>query len=237
MQFAVAVAGLLLLSTLIPGLIRRRHEAWAIYLLLYIAIYLVWPYPPVPRFFVPVLPLILLAMWGGFQRARPSPRLLRVMAMIIGVIVVVSASAGGYVRLTNAHVKPSLHRYDWIRGNTAPGDVIASVLDPNCYLYTGRKAVSIAIADVEPFYGPEGKFQICAEKLAEMVRTSNAAYVMLESVPGNEILADLAREVVGKLQQDSPGQLDEVWHDDSEEATIYRVREVKSVKGTPLSLR
>ena len=77
-QFAVVVGGLLLLSTLIPGWIRRRHEAWAIYLLLYIAIYLVWPYPPVPRFFVPVLPLILLAMWEGFQRVRPSVRVLRV---------------------------------------------------------------------------------------------------------------------------------------------------------------
>jgi len=236
-QFAVVVAAVLIWSTLIPGWIRRRHEAWAIYLLLYIAIYLVWPYPPVPRFFVPVLPLILLAMWGGFQSVRPSARMVRVTATIAGVIVVVSAVAGGYVRLTNAQVKPSLHCYDWIRSNTAPGDVIACVLDPNCYLYTGRKAVSIAIADVAPFYGPKGKFQIRLDKLAEMVRTSNAAYVMLESIPRNEILADLAREAVGKLQQESPGQLEEVWRDDSEEATIYRVREVKSVKGTPLSLR
>jgi hypothetical protein len=147
------------------------------------------------------------------------------------------AIAGGYVRLTNAHVKPSLHRYYWIRINTAPGDVIASVLDPNCYLYTGRKAVSIAIADVAPFYGFERKFQLRAEKLAEMVRTSNAAYVMVESVQGNEILAELAREAIGKLQKDGSGQLEEVWHDDSEGTTIYQVREVKSAKGTPLSLR
>jgi hypothetical protein len=236
-QFVVVVAGLLLLSTLIPGLIRRRHEAWAIYLLLYIAIHLVWPYPPVPRFFVPVLPLILLAMWEGFQSMRPSPRLIQVTATIACVIVGMLAIAGGYVRLTNAHVKPSLHRYYWIRINTAPGDVIASVFDPNCYLYTGRKAVSIAIADVAPFYGFERKFQLRAEKLAEMVRTSNAAYVMVESVQGNEILAELAREAIGKLQKDGSGQLEEVWHDDSEGTTIYQVREVKSAKGTPLSLR
>jgi 4-amino-4-deoxy-L-arabinose transferase-like glycosyltransferase len=236
-QFAVVVAGLLLLSTLIPGLIRRRHEAWAIYLLLYIAIYLVWSYPPVPRFFVPVLPLILLAMWEGFQSVRPSARMVRVTATIAGLIVVVSAVTGGYARLTNAHVKPSLHRYEWIRSNTMPGDVIACVLDANCYLYTGRKGVSIAIADVAPFYGPEGKFRIQLERLAEMVRTSNAAYVMLEPVSRNEILADLSREAVRKLQQESPGQLEEVWHDDSEGATIYRVKEVRSAKGTPLSLR
>jgi len=238
-QFAVVVAGLLLLSTLIPGLIRRRNETWAIYLLLYIAIFLVWPYPPVPRFFVPVLPLILLAMWEGFQRARPSPRLLRVTAMITGVIVVVSASAGGYVRLTNAYVEPSLHRYDWIRSNTAPGDVIASVLDPKCYLYTGRKAVSIAtLADMAHYYGPLGNFQLIRpEGLAEMVRTSNATYVMVEPIPHAGFVIELAREVVGKLQQESPGQLEEVWHDDSEEATIYRVKEVRSAKGTPLSLR
>ena len=238
-QFAAVVAGLLLVSTLISGLIRRRHEAWAIYLLLYIAIFLVWPYPPVPRFFVPVLPLILLAMWEGFQCARPSPRLILVTATITGVIVIVSAVAGGYVRLTNAYVKPSLHRYDWIRNHTAPGDVIASVLDPNCYLYTGRKAISIAtLAVMAPYYGPQGKFQLIRpEGLAEMVRTSNAKYLMVEPIPHAGFVVELAREAVGKLQQESPGQLEEVWHDDSEETTIYRVREVKSVKGTPLSLR
>jgi 4-amino-4-deoxy-L-arabinose transferase-like glycosyltransferase len=238
-QFAVAVAGLLLLSTLIPGWIRRRHEAWAIYLLLYIAIYLVWPYPPVPRFFVPVLPLILLAVWEGFQRVQPSVRELRVAGAIAGAAIVAAGVYGGYVRLTNAHVKPSLHRYEWIRSNTAPGDVIASVLDPNCYLYTGRKAVSIATqAVMAPYYGPLGKYQLISlEGLAEMVRTSNATYVMVEPVPHVGFVIELAREVVGELQQKSPGQLEEVWHDDLEEATIYRVKEVKSVKGTPLSLR
>ena len=167
MQFAVVVAAVLIWSTLISGWIRRRREAWAIYLLLYLAITLMWPFPPDWRFHIPVLPLILLGMWEGFQSVRPSSRMIRVTATIAGVIVVVSAVAGGYVRLTNAHVKPSLHRYEWIRSNTAPGDVIACVLDPNCYLYTGRKAVSIAIADVAPFYGPEGKIQIRLETVAE----------------------------------------------------------------------
>ncbi len=237
-QFAVVVAAVLIWSTFIPGWIRRRHEAWAIYLAFYFAVLLVWPFPLGPRFLVPVLPLILLAIWEGFQRARPSARMVRVTGTIAGMVVVVAAIASGYVRLTNVQVKPSLHRYEWIRGNTAPGDVIACVLDPKCYLYTGRKAVSIVtIADVAPFYGPLGKFQIRPEKLAEMVRTSNAAYVMVEPYPPGEFLSDLAREAVGKLQLDSPGQLEEVWHDDSEEATIYRVREVKSVKGTSLSLR
>jgi len=155
MLFAVVVAAVLIWSTLITGWIRRRHEAWAIYLLFYLAITLMWPFPPDERFHIPVLPLILLGMWDGFQSVRPSARMIRVTATIAGVIVVVSAVAGGYVRLTNVHAKPSLHRYEWIRSNTAPGDVIACVLDPNCYLYTGRKAVSIAIPDVAPFYGPE----------------------------------------------------------------------------------
>jgi hypothetical protein len=238
-QYAVVLAGLLLLFVLIPGWIRRRHEAWAIYLLLYIAILLVWTYPPVPRFFVPVLPLILLAMWEGFQSMRPSARMIRVSATIAGVIVVVSAVAGGYIRLANAHVKPSLHRYEWIRSNTAPGDVIACVLGPKCYLYTGRKAVSLtSLVDIKSYYMPKGKFQLFRpEGLAEMVRTSNATYVMVEPIPRAGSVIDRARKALGKLQRESPGQLEKVWHDDSEEATIYRVREVRSVKGTPLSLR
>ena len=65
---------------------------------------------------------------------------------------------------------------------------------------------------------------------------TNAAYVIVEPYPPWEFLSDLAREAVGKLQHDCPGQIEEVWRDDSEQATVYRVRQVKSVKGTPLSL-
>ncbi len=237
-QFAVAGAGLLFLSTFIPGLMRRRREAWAIYLVLFFAVLVAWPFPPGPRFIVPVLPLILLAMWEGFQHVLPSAREFRVSAAIAGAAIVLAAVYGGHVRLTSAQVKPSLHRYEWIRSNTAPGDVIACVLDPNCYLYTGRKAVSIVtILDVATFYGPQGQFQIRPESLAEVIRTSNATYVMVEAVPRMRIVIDLVHEAVKKLQKDSPGQLEEVWHDNFEEATIYRVREVKSAKGTPLSLR
>jgi len=234
---AVALGTSVIWSMLIPGWIRRRREAWAIYLLLYFAIILMFPWPPGVRFIVPVLPLILLAIHEGFQRVRPSPGLLRVTATIVGFLVVVSAVAGGYFRLTNANGKPSLHRYEWIRSNTAPEDVIACILDPNCYLYSGRKAVSIAIVDAVPFYGPKRKFQIRLERLAEMIRMSKAEYVMVDSIPYNGAMTDLAREAVDKLQRDSPGQLEEVWHDDTEKATIYRVMEVKSSKGTPLSLR
>jgi len=237
-QVAVVLVAVLIWSTLIPGWIRRRHEAWAIYLLLYFAIILVWPFPPGPRFIVPVLPLILLAVWEGFQRVQPSARELRVTAAIAGAVIALAAVAGGYVHLNNAQAKPSLHRYEWIRANTAPDDVIACVLDPNCYLYTGRKAVSIVtILDVAPFYGPQGNFQIRPEGLAEMVRTSNAKYILVEPIPRAGFVIELARDAVVKIQQESPGQLEEVWHDDSEDATIYRVREVKSAKGTPLSLR
>jgi hypothetical protein len=238
MQFAAVVAAVLIWSTLVPGWIRRRHEAWAIYLLFYLAIAMMWPFPPGTRSIVPVLPLILLAMWEGFQSVRPSARMVLVTATIAGVIVIASSVTGGYVRLTSAYVKPSLHRYEWIRSNTTPGDVIACVLDPNCYLYTGRKAVSIlANADVASFYVLREKSRIRTDKLDEMIRASNAAYVMLEPVTSSEHLADDARELVEQMQRHSPGQLEEVWRDDSEGATIYRVREVKSVEGTPLSLR
>jgi hypothetical protein len=107
----IVVATLLAWSALIPGLIRRRREAWAIYLALYFAM-LLQAVPPGAQIFVPVFPLILLAMWEGCQSMRPSPRLVQVTATIACVIVGMLAVAGGYVRLTNAHVKPSLQRYD-----------------------------------------------------------------------------------------------------------------------------
>jgi hypothetical protein len=237
-QFAVVMATILVWSTLIHGWVRRRQEAWAIYLLLYFALLTVWPFPPGPRFVVPVLPLILYGVWEGFQHVRPSTRLIRVAATIVGVVVITVAVSDGDNRLRNARVKPSLHRYEWIRRNTSPDDVIACVLDPNCYLYTGRKAVSIlSIGDMSLFYGPQGNFHIRPEKLAEMIRTSKASYMMVESNPKFPVMLEHARKAVNMLQQESPGQLEEVWRDESEEATIYRVREVKIVKDTPMILR
>jgi len=133
-MFAFVVAAVLIWSTFIPGWIRRRREAWAIYLLIFLFIILVWPWPLDERFLVPLLPLILLGMWEGFQSARPSARMVCVTATIAGLIVVASAVTEGYVRLTNGYAKQSLHRDEWIRSNTAPGDVIVWMLDPNCYL-------------------------------------------------------------------------------------------------------
>jgi hypothetical protein len=237
-QFVFVMATILAWSTLIYGWVRRRQETWAIYLLLYFALLMVWPFPPGPRFIVPVMPLILLGVWEGIQRVRPSAWLIRVAATIVGVVVITAAISDGDIRLRNARVKPSLHRYEWIRRNTAPDDVIACVLDPNCYLYTGRKAVSIlSIGDMSLFYGPQGNFHIRREKLAEIFRTSKASYMMVESNPKFPVMIDHARRAVKMMQQESPGRLEEVWRDESEEATIYRVREVESVKGTPLSLR
>jgi hypothetical protein len=61
--------------------------------------------------------------------------------------------------------------------------------------------------------------------------------MMVESNPKFPVMLEHARRAVNMMKQESPGQLEEVWRDASEEATIYKVREVKSAKGTPLSLR
>jgi hypothetical protein len=87
------------------------------------------------------------------------------------------------------------------------------------------------------FYGPQVNFHIRPEKLAEMIRTSKASYIMVESNPKFPVMLEHVRKAVNMLQQESPGQLEEVWRDESEEATIYRVREVKIVKETPMILR
>lgn len=229
LQIGAMAATLLFWSALILCLVRRWREAWAIYLLLYFAVILAWPFFAVPRFFVPVLPLMLFAAAEGIRQVRPPARVLRIAAVFCGALFVASAGAGGYVRLRDANREPSLRRYEWIRKNTAPGDVIACVLDPNCFLYTGRKSVSMAaLADMAPYYGPRGKIQLRSEKVAEMIRTANAAYVMVEPFPGAKPLAELTREATRRLRQDNPGRLEEVWRDEAEDAVIYRVRKGES---------
>jgi hypothetical protein len=189
----------------------------------YVAVVLAWPFPPPPRFFVPVLPLILLAAWDGV-RGSVALAWARRVAVVGAAVLFVAAGAGAFVRLRDARTEPSLHRYEWIRNHTAPDDVVACVLDPNCYLYTQRKAVSIAIAEVAPFYSKGGTFAIRMAKLAEMLEVSGARWVMVEPFPGARPLEQLARGAVDKLQELCPGLLEEAWRDDQEGSVVYRLR-------------
>ena len=223
----IVVIALLAAITMVAGLarqtFRRPPSPWALYLGFYLGIVLLWPFPPPPRFFVPVLPLIVLACWEGLRKVRLPAWALKAAAVLAVAGLAIAFQTALFDRFEQAREAPLNRRYDWIRRNTAPDDVIACVLDPNCYLHTGRKAVSIAIAEVAPFYGPEGQFVIRPRSILRMIDESDARYLMLEPFPGAKPLEDLAFDAVEQLRKDYPGLLTEVWDDSDVRAKIYRI--------------
>lgn len=216
--------------------LQRRPSLWALYLAGYLAVILVWPFPPPPRYFVPILPLLLLACrigWGRLgERISGWPRQLTVS--LLAVAVFTFALVGAYDRQSQNRVVPGQARYEWIRTQTPPEAVVACVYDPNCYLSTGRKAVSIAIAEVAPVYGPQREYVLRPDSILEMLKESRAQLLMLESIRSPAIFERLAREAVATLRTSHPDLLHEVWKNDAEQAVIYQVRlPVPGVPGPP----
>jgi len=222
---ALALLGMIGMLLGLRGEARRRPPAcWAIYLVLYFGLVLVWPFPPPPRFIVPVLPLVLLLCRQGLARLPIRANAWRVAGVLGAAALLASSGAGIIERYRVAREEPAIRKYEWIRANTAQDDVIACVLDPNCYLYTGRKGVSIAIAEVAPFYGEEGHMLIRPDSVLDILRASKASVLMIEPFPGAQPLEELYRDAVKELSEKHPGLLKEVWRDDAESSTIYRVK-------------
>lgn len=226
MALLVSALGLLLAAR---GLVAQCRggtpEPWALYLGLYLALVLVWPFPPPPRFFVPVLPLLLLAAREGWLAGgwNLSASAIRLVLGVVGVGVVASSAVAAWQRVSDARLPTATARYRWLEEHTDRRDVIACFVDPNCFLYTGRVSVSIAIADVAPIYGPGGAYEIRPASVLEMIDRSQAAYLMLERLPRPGPFERLARETVENIQANSPKLLTELWSDPVEDAQIYRV--------------
>ena len=204
---------------------RRAPDVWALYLACYLIVLLIWPFPPAPRFFIPLLPLILVACRDGMARTgwfTSNP--IRFLLAGVGVLTFLTTSGLSAVdRIGKAHVPTATTRYNWIIKNSKPDDVIACIDDPKCYLLTGHKSVLIAIPNMSPLYVPESGDVIRPGTMLEMLAASQAKLLMLEATREPNTLEQLARDALETLRTQHPDLLEELWRDDREPAVIYRV--------------
>lgn len=170
---AFSWARLLTLITLLPLLIAGLRRGWlaapvtTLFLTLYSAIVLVWPYEPA-RFIWGVWPLIVLMFVLGSREIlswgprRPAPQWARLALLACSLFV-----AAGYARYNTRgyrgrwwssvartgapRIRPVVR---WVRARTRPQDVIASTMDPTVYLYTGRFAVPATTFSVRDYFRP-----------------------------------------------------------------------------------
>jgi hypothetical protein len=193
-------AGALLMAGCVWGIAAdiRRRGLLGYFLLSYLAMCLVWPWPP-GRFVVPIAhPLIALAFRPLWMRRSRSVK--AALWMIVGLLCVFNAQRlwmhhqisaednFAYVILPTHSERVSWTEYGnlfrWIQENTAEDAVIASGMDTMLYLYTGRpayrpfprSAAASLYAGSKPDIGP-------AADLWAAVVSGGARYLVLTPMP------------------------------------------------------
>jgi hypothetical protein len=152
----VAGVAFFLLSVAALGTLWRRARVTLVFVALYFAIVIVWPFSPL-RFVWAVWPLLMLvpvigahALWSahGSVRRRATRRLAAVAASLVIIAGSLWFNARGYANAwwaANArfHARRVLPQLAWVARTTRPTDIIASDAEGAVYLYTGRRAVPI----------------------------------------------------------------------------------------------
>jgi len=141
--------GILAVAPLLRALFRRELGLPVqTFLGFSLLVILLWVWPS-HRFLIPILPLLLLAIWVGTPvRYRPACFVLCLLAG--GWSASASLSRSNTARESGlwypSPVAPTAwksfqQQLDWIRRNTAPTAVIQANVDPTVFLYTGRHAI------------------------------------------------------------------------------------------------
>ena len=144
---AVVVSG----AVLAPIVLRRALVDW--YIAFYLALGLLWNWEPI-RFLVPLIPLLYanvlneIALFGqalkpAWQRAASMIGVTLVMLFIVANVIVQARFAWTVHQTTmpTAEWAARARLFDWIKHNTSPHSMLASLNDYQLYLYTQRPVI------------------------------------------------------------------------------------------------
>jgi hypothetical protein len=167
---AVRVAALLplgILAAIGARSLWRRSPVSALFLGLYFAMVIFWPFPP-SRFVWAVWPLIALVPLLGQRELlawRPSSkswRAARATMLVAGALLAVGYSVynvRGYRREWWASIPTAMSRnidplLRWVATNTPRNAVLATEIESSVYLYTNRSAVPVTTFTVNEYFQP-----------------------------------------------------------------------------------
>jgi hypothetical protein len=154
-------ASLFILAGLVRQ-IRNRLRLLHIYLVLYIAMNALVPFPSYDRYLIPVIPFVLMFLVVeaarlvnliGSQLTKNGPLINKVSAAFIGLALLISAGTVLYnhgseiygrvglasLQKTALPAPEDVEAIEWINEHTNPSDVLVCYHDPVYFLFTGRK--------------------------------------------------------------------------------------------------
>jgi hypothetical protein len=178
---------------------RRRMPVTLLFVAVYVAIVLVWPFSP-SRFVWGIWPLLLLLVVAGAHTAASGagrlaqPARVALLASFTWVLVGYGAyelrgvhgSWWSSIARTNARrIAPAVQ---WTLANTAPGDVLAAEDEGAIYLYTGRHVVPVFSFTTAQYLRDHSAAENAAEGLGPILR----AYPVSTVVVGSRKTVDAA---------------------------------------------
>jgi hypothetical protein len=196
------IASICTAALVLLGFVRlaRRARVTFLFLLAYLAIVAVWPFPPV-RFILGIWVLLMLVLAAGVQslwemrprdtteRARQlwlGGRIACVTASLLLAAGMLAYNVRGYQRhfwrnneeLSARWIAPKL---DWARANTDTAAIIGTDHDEgSVYLYTGRHAVPITTFTASEYLAPRSA-EDDGHVLTALAMHFNARHLLLSS--------------------------------------------------------
>lgn len=207
----LAIAVVVSLGAVGARMLWRRAPATALFLALYSAIVLVWPFWP-SRFFWGIWPLIVFLPVLGLRQAiewraeTPKARGARYVALVAGVLMIcgyVAYNITGYrhewwasiPRHVSDEVRPVLA---WVANHTPANAVVATEAETSVYLYTGRVAVPVGTFTVDEFFAPRTPVENAAI-IDTVVTRYHPMAVVVSSGPMRDAVRELALAKPPKL--------------------------------------
>lgn len=175
--FGWVSAGLVMLGS--PAMFRRAGVFAALFILMYAAVVLLYPFRPT-RYLLPLVP-VLIVCWiqgatvtfetlgRGFRQPLAAalyvvmqlPLALSCAACLLWAIGNVRAAQGPWVRLwfglrSTYEWSGFAETIAWVKNNTRVHDVLATPYDPMYFLYTNRRGIRPWIHRPETYFYPRG---------------------------------------------------------------------------------
>lgn len=143
----------------------RKAPTTVAFILIYLAVLLVWPFTPW-RFFYAVWPIVVVLIGETVLASRVTTTG-RSIAIGSGVLIVagmVREEARAYrerswrqgAQGATAQISPVVN---WIRTHTSPGDVVAAEGEPLLYLFAGRQVVPLTAFTASEYMAPRSREQ------------------------------------------------------------------------------
>ncbi len=224
---------------MMPGLRRARILPWM--LVVYLALMLVWSWPPY-RFLVPILPWLAAyflsaaaevasRLGTGIGRQRAGAICLALIAAANAMLLarhaaVVSQTGYPLPEITDARADWSAHQrvFTWLKQHSQPGDVVASGLDSMVALYTGRQAFRPFVYQPGQLFYGQPAAQSMDQELLDILKRRRPRYLVALPMPGFAEERPFA-QAVADLRRQHPQWLTDVYQDVDLRFTIYELHD------------